>query len=199
MDAISRFGQLCAVAVLGLGGIATAQQAHAQASDWSVVLNGKAYHVNAAEDWNEANWGLGVEREFASGSRWVKVVLGNGFKDSQNEMSYMAGGGIKRRFRLQSLSDALYVDVGVVGFLMTRQDYNSNRPFPGLLPALTVGTRHVAVNVTYLPQAAVDRINRRDPDLEGAFFIQLKLNPSLFAVRGARGWDRLVVARNNEP
>jgi hypothetical protein len=185
MREFSKLGRWCAIAAIGLGGFATAQ-----AGDWGVVINGKAYHVNAAEDWNEDNWGLGIEREFNSRSRWVPVVLGNGFRDSQNEMSYMAGGGIKRRFRLDELADSLYVDIGMVGFVMTRRDFNGNRPFPGVLPALTVGTRQVAVNITYMPKSAVDRINQRDPDLEGAFFIQLRLNPALFAMRGTRAWER---------
>ena len=65
---------------------------------WDVVLNGRAIHMNAARDWNEDNWGLGIEREFAARSPWIKVALANGFKDSVGQPSYMAGGGIKRRF-----------------------------------------------------------------------------------------------------
>src|SRR5690606_9598902 len=90
--------------------------APAQAQDWNLILNGKSIHVNSSRDWNEHNWGLGLEREFDVQSKWVKVAVVNGFKDSQDAMSYMAGGGIKRRFRLDSLSEGLFVDVGVVGF-----------------------------------------------------------------------------------
>jgi hypothetical protein len=99
----------------------------------------------------------------------------------------MAGGGIKRRFRL--FSDDLYFDVGVVGFLMTREDVDNNRPFPGALPAVTFGSQRVAVNVTYMPEVAVDRVTRanlRDPDMKGVFFIQLKLDASLFGFGGGR-------------
>src|SRR5262245_7870515 len=46
---------------------------------WDLVLNGRAVHVNAARDWNEDNWGLGFEREFASDTPWVKLALANGF------------------------------------------------------------------------------------------------------------------------
>jgi len=38
--------------------------APADARDWNVVLNGKAIHIGANRDWNEDNWGLGLEREF---------------------------------------------------------------------------------------------------------------------------------------
>ena len=157
----------------------------ARAQDWSLILNGKSVHVNSSRDWNEQNWGLGLEREFEAHARWVKVAVVNGFKDSQDEMSYMAGGGIKRRFRLDSLSDGLFLDVGVIGFLMTRQDVNNNDPFPGLLPAMTIGTRRVALNVTYLSEAMMDsatNVKRVDPTVSGLVFLQLKLDPRLFGL-----------------
>lgn len=159
--------------------------APAWAQDWSLILNGKSIHVNSSKDWNEQNWGLGLEREFDAQSRWVKVAVVNGFKDSQDAMSYMAGGGIKRRFRLDSLSEGLFVDVGVVGFLMTRQDVNDNEPFPGLLPAMTIGTRRVALNVTYLSERMMDsatNVSRVDPTVSGLVFLQLKLDPRLFGL-----------------
>ena len=151
------------------------------------MLNGRAVHVGAKKHWNEENWGLGFEHEFNSSGRWVKVALANGFKDSLDEPSYMAGGGIKRRFRM--FSDDLYFDVGVVGFFMTREDVDHNRPFPGALPAVTFGSKRVAVNVTYMPEVVVDDVthaNLRDPDMNGVFFIQLKLDASLFGFGGRK-------------
>jgi hypothetical protein len=160
--------------------------AHAQ-SDWSVVVNGRAVHVNAAKDWNESNWGLGFEREFRHSGPWVRIALANGFRDSMNQPSYMAGGGLKRRFHV--VSDDFYVDLGVVGFLMTRHDVNHNRPFPGALPAITVGSKRIAVNMTYMPNAVVDRVTKAklsDPNMRGVFFLQLKLDASLFGFHGRR-------------
>lgn len=162
----------------------------AQAQDWGIVLNGKSIHLDAERDWNESNWGLGLELEFDRQSRWVKVVLGNGFRDSDDELSLMAGAGIKRRFRLNRITNSLFVDVGVIGFVMTRQDVDDNRPFPGLLPALTVGSRNMALNLTYLPRVWADRttnISRVDPSVDGILFLQLKLDARLFGFgRGAR-------------
>ena len=168
-----------------LAGTALASAVQAEGS-WDVVLNGRSVHVNAEHDWNEDNWGLGIEHEFNGQDRWVKVALANGFKDSAGEPSYMAGGGLKRRFRI--FSDHAYFDVGLIGFLMTREDVNHNQPFPGVLPAITFGARRIAVNVTYLPEAAVDRVTNAqlvDPNMKGVVFIQLKLNASLFGF-GAR-------------
>lgn len=164
---------------------AVALSTPAQAQDWSLVLNGKSVHVNSSRDWNEQNWGLGLEREFDAESRWVKLAVVNGFKDSENEMSYMAGGGIKRRFRLDSLMEGFFVDVGVVGFLMTRQDVRDNEPFPGVLPAMTIGTRRVALNVTYLSEQMMDsatNVTRVDPTVSGLVFLQLKLDPRLLGL-----------------
>ena len=149
---------------------------------WDVVLNGRAVHMNAANDWNEDNWGLGMEREFATRGPWVKVALVNGFEDSMGDTSYMAGGGLKRRFRL-GRDDDFYIDVGGVAFLMTRETVNGGQPFPGLLPAATFGFKRVAMNVTYMPESVVDRVTnskKYDPSMQGVFFLQLKLDASLF-------------------
>jgi hypothetical protein len=158
-------------------------------SDWGVVINGHSIHLNAERRWNEQNWGLGVEREFNSDGRWVGVALANGFKDSVDEPSYMAGGGLKRRFMM--FDGAWHVDVGVVGFLMTRQDVDHNRPFPGALPALTVGSKRIAVNVTYTSDKLMDRATNAallDPAITGILFIQLRLDASLLGLghRAAR-------------
>jgi antimicrobial peptide resistance and lipid A acylation protein PagP len=162
--------------------VSFAFSANAQSNGaWDVVVNGRAVHMNAARNWNEENWGLGLEREFATESRWIKVALANGFQDSMGNPSYMAGGGIKRRFRLRS--DDFYVDVGGIAFLMTRENVNRNEPFPGLLPAATFGFKRVALNLTYLPESVADRVTssrRHDPSMQGVFFLQLKLDASLF-------------------
>lgn len=167
------------------------QTAAAQSNGrWDVVINGRAVHVNAARNWNEDNWGLGVEHEFPTSSPWVKLALANGFKDSMGNPSYMAGGGIKRRFSFGSRD--FHVDLGGIAFVMTRENVNHNEPFPGLLPAATFGFKRVALNLTYLPETVVDRVTsskKHDPSMEGVFFLQLKLDASLFGLgRRGRQW-----------
>jgi hypothetical protein len=159
--------------------------AAAQAQDWGLIVNGKAIHVNASKDWNEDNWGLGIEREFDARSRWVKVAVANGFVDSADSMSYMAGGGLKRRFKWPGFGSDLHIDLGVVGFVMTREDVDSNKPFPGLLPVMTIGTSKVAMNLTYLPASFMElktQVSEVDPTVSGIIFLQLKLSPSLLGV-----------------
>jgi hypothetical protein len=178
---------VCFAGLLAVIGHTAAAQSN---GSWDVVVNGRAVHINAARDWNEDNWGLGIEHEFASSTPWIKVALANGFKDSMGNPSYMAGGGIKRRFTMGSQD--FYVDLGGVAFVMTRENVNHNEPFPGVLPAATFGFKRVALNVTYMPEVVVDRVTnskKHDPTMEGVFFLQVKLDASLFGVgRRGRQW-----------
>ena len=174
---------------LVLAGVSFRASAQSNGS-WDVVLNGRSVHIDAAYEWNEDNWGLGVEREFASSSPWIKVALGNVFNDSMGNPSYMAGGGLKRRFLIGSQN--FHVDLGGVAFVMQREKVNGDRPFPGLLPAATFGFKRVALNLTYLPEAVVNRVtasHRYDPTMKGVFFLQLKLDAALFGPgKGDRQW-----------
>jgi len=181
-----RITQLAGVGMLAIGLFGAAE-----AGQWDIVLNGRSVHVDADRDWNENNYGLGIEHEFNPDARWVKVALGNGFRDSDDHMSYMGGGGIKRRFRLPVGRGRVHMDVGAIGFLMSRQDVDNNKAFPGILPAFSVGTRDFSVNMTYLPgQFAEEFTGARtaDPNLDGILFMQFKLNARLFGFgANARG------------
>ena len=54
----------------------------ANAGDLDVVINGKSHHVNSQYDWNEKNFGLGLEYEMNSSTRWIKTLSANAFLDS---------------------------------------------------------------------------------------------------------------------
>ncbi len=152
--------------------------APAVAGDWSAVINGRSIHVDASEEWNENNAGLGIEYRFSGSSRWKKQLMVNGFRDSNNEMSYMAGAGLHRTLFATERLYGFYVDAGINAFLMTRKDVNDNRPFPGAVPSLSVGNRHVGVNLTYLPVRAVERLidaRMLDETVSGIVFLQVKV------------------------
>lgn len=181
----SCFARLAIVGWLAFGMIGSAT-----AGQWDVVVNGKSFHVDGDREWNESNWGLGFEHEFNPEARWVKLALGSGFRDSEDEMSYMGGGGLKRRFRLPVGERRVHVDLGAIGFVMTRQDVDGNKPFPGILPAFSVGTRQFAVNLTYLPGQFAESIahaRTADPNLDGIVFMQFKFNSRLFGFGGFGG------------
>ncbi len=153
--------------------------APALAAGLSAVINGKSIHVDAEKDWNEENYGLGFEYQFPTETLWKKQLMVNGFRDSNDEMSYMAGGGLHRTLFATERMRGFYIDAGLNVFLMTRQDVNDNRPFPGAIPSLTIGNRHAGLNVTYLPKAAVERIFDEsvvDDSMNGLFFLQFKIS-----------------------
>jgi len=169
--------------VLLLAFLITLVSAPATAGEFSAVFNGKSFHIGADQDWNEDNYGLGLEYEFSSTSRWKKKLIANGFRDSNDKMSYMAGGGLHRNLFATDRLRGFYVDAGINAFLMTRQDVNDNAPFPGVLPSLTVGNRHLGLNLTYLPKVAVERLldeSMSDDGMDGILFLQLtiKIDPT---------------------
>ncbi len=143
-----------------------------------LVVNGKSFHVDSDYDWNENNYGIGVEYEFNSRSRWIKTAMANGFRDSRDNISYMAGAGLHRRLFVTERFSDLYVDTGINVFLMMRRDIDDNRPFPGLLPSLTLGNRYGGINLTYVPKPVVHfsaKENTVDPNIDGIFFLQVKI------------------------
>ena len=153
----------------------------ASAGDLSLVLNGKSYHVNSSYDWNENNSGVGVEYQFGTESRWKKSVMANGFRDSNDSMSYMAGVGLHRRLIQSERIAGFYLDAGLSAFVMTREDVNGNKPFPGVLPSLSFGNRYAGFNLTYLPKQAVEEMVDAefvDPTLSGILFVQFKVGIS---------------------
>lgn len=153
----------------------------ALAGNFSAVLNGRSIHVDATENWNEDNVGLGLEYQFATESRWKKQVMVNGFRDSNEDMSYMAGAGLHRTLFASDRLDGFYIDAGINAFVMTRRDVNDNRPFPGAVPSLSVGNRYMGINLTYLPVKAVERmmdVRMMDDTVSGIFFLQFKVDIS---------------------
>ena len=67
----------------------------AQADQWSLLINGKAIHLEkpAGVELNEENWGAGVQYDFnMTNGKWVPFISASGFKDSNGNPSYYAGG-----------------------------------------------------------------------------------------------------------
>jgi hypothetical protein len=64
--------------------------------------------------------------------------MANGFRDSTDNMSYMAGAGLHRRLYETDKLAGFYVYAGLNAFVMSRQDTGGD-PFPGILPSVSVG------------------------------------------------------------
>jgi hypothetical protein len=142
----------------------------AKADGYSLILNGKSIHKEAPKkgSFNEKNWGFGLQYDYAIyKAHWQPYLTASIFKDSFEENSFYAGGGIMRRFSLNKLHEDLHFSAGLVGFVMTRKDHHNRRPFLGALPAFAFGTDKVAVNISYVPKV--------EPKLIPLWFIQLKV------------------------
>ena len=151
----------------------------AYAGKLSAVVNGRSYHFDSTYQWNEDNYGFGVEHEFTQRSAWRWVAMANGFRDSTDNMSYMAGAGLYRRIFETDRLSGFNIYAGLNAFLMTRDGVNGSKPFPGILPSLSIGNDHVGLNLTYMPTKAVEEItnaNMEDPTLSGILFLQLKVS-----------------------
>ncbi len=151
----------------------------AHAGKLSAVVNGKSYHFDSSYQWNENNYGFGLEHQFEQKSAWRKTAMVNGFRDSTDNMSYMAGAGLHRRVYETDRLAGFYVYAGLNAFLMTRNDVNGSKPFPGILPSISVGNDIVGMNLTYLPKKAVEEVTNStvvDPTLNGILFLQLKIS-----------------------
>jgi hypothetical protein len=61
----------------------------------------------------------------------------------------------------------MHLDVGLVGFVMWRENFRGDLPFLGALPVMTLGAGRVAVNLTYIPKT--------DPKGVPIAFLQLKI------------------------
>ena len=122
----------------------------ASANELHLIISGKSVH-EGSRDYNENNWGLGLEYDFSPRNNWIPFVTGVSFKDSNKEISNYVGGGAKYRIPFGKHKHRMHVDLGVVGFLMTRKDRNDNKPFLGALPFVSVGNDWVALNASYVP------------------------------------------------
>ncbi len=155
------------------------QASPAAAAGFNAVINGKSHHYNSTFDWNEDNYGVGVEYEFNSDSAWKKIAMANGFRDSTDSMSYMAGAGLHRRIFETDKLAGFYIYAGLNAFVMTRIDVNGSKPFPGILPSVSIGNEKVGFNLTYLPKQAVEITTNSeivDPTISGILFLQFKVS-----------------------
>jgi hypothetical protein len=118
----------------------------------SLLVNGKAVHLERlpGATYNEKNWGGGIQYDYDKlNNGWRPFSTVSGFNDSNRNMSYYAGVGAMRRF---SLTNDLHVEAGGLAFVMTRKGFHDGDPFLGVLPAFSIGTDRIAVNMTFVPK-----------------------------------------------
>ena len=116
-----------------------------------LIVSGKTYHFED-RNFNESNWGLGLEYQFARREEWIPFITATAFLDSNKQWSKYVGGGGRYRFDLGEDGMFTWFDVGVIGFVMTRKDFRDNDPFVGILPFVSAGNDFVSINATYIPR-----------------------------------------------
>lgn len=155
--------------------IALAHAGTAKANDMHLIVNGKAIHFNERPDvhYNENNWGAGFQYDFGNkNDDVVPFITASGFKDSNGNPSFYAGGGAMRRYYFNVGDTRLHGDVGGIVFLMTRKAFRDGDPFFGVLPAFSIGGDKIAVNMTFIPKV--------EPKAVPLLFFQLKISLDLF-------------------
>jgi hypothetical protein len=156
--------------------IALLSFATARAGEMNLIVNGKAIHFNEKPGvhYNENNWGAGFQYDFGGKTEpWVPFATGSGFSDSNGNPSYYAGGGVMRRYFFTEGASRLHADVGVIAFAMIRKGFKNGDPFLGVLPAFSIGSDNVSVNITFIP--------RVEPKAVPLLFFQLKINLNTFS------------------
>lgn len=118
----------------------------------NLIANGKAYHFDRDTPRNENNWGFGMQYNFKSETRHSSFIAVSSFKDSFGNTSNYTGGGFQRRYYLNKLNVNTHLDLGVMGFVMTRKNYRNGAPFLGAIPFVSIGTENFAVNMTFIPK-----------------------------------------------
>jgi hypothetical protein len=114
----------------------------ANADELSVLLNGKAIHLDEQSDvhYNENNWGAGFQYDMAPiEETLVPFVTFSGFKDSNKNTSYYGGGGLLHRVKFEWGKTPMHFDAGAIVFLMKRKGFHDGDLFPGILPAFFAG------------------------------------------------------------
>lgn len=109
-------------------------------------INGKSKHQgeSAGQGYNENNYGFGITGEKVDNGL-VKLLTAGGYKNSFNDPSYYAGGGLAKRFQ----SGDYYADLGGIAGGVTGYD-KAVSPLAALL--LSLGKEDLAkLNMMYAP------------------------------------------------
>jgi len=125
---------------------------HARAADW-LASTVASYHRNREPRYNERNWGLGFERDFAQDTR----LIGGAHRNSHYRTSVYAGAYTPIRW-------GSHVRIGALGGVVNGYEVNEKRFLPVVMPLaqiegksagadLIVGTSAIALQVN----AGVDR------------------------------------------
>lgn len=127
-----------------------------QTTHWNVYLSGYSYHDRNTYSkkqlgkMNEATWGGGLGRSVRSEAGNEQSLFVMGIRDSNYRPQWMAGYAFEWMFPFKSVS-GLEAGAGLTALVIRRHDWYDGRPFPAVLPIISIGNRSAQLFATYVP------------------------------------------------
>lgn len=130
--------------------------------EMSLMLSGYARHgrntytAERIAELNEKAWGLGFSKAIRNKKDNEESIYGLAISDSHFSPQFMAGYAYQW---MKPLGDRFEIGLGVTGLLISRVDYFSGVPFPGILPVGSIGTRSTKLMAAYIPRISQNKGN----------------------------------------
>ena len=121
----------------------------------TVALPLRMYHVRSTYDdsyidrFNEAPWGIGVERFFVDAKRNRHSFYAMAFKDSYSHVEPIVGYAWEKNFHLDNAGD-MRIGLGYSAAITARHKQHYI-PFPGAVPSLSLNYKSVSLQTTWVP------------------------------------------------
>jgi palmitoyl transferase len=128
----------------------------ATSTRWDVYLSGYAYHGRGTyteaqrRKLNETTWGGGLGRTFRNERGNDESWYLTGIRDSNKRPQWMAGYSYQWLLPLKS-QDGPALGGGFTALLIRRHGWHDGRPFPAVLPVVSIGNRTAQLVATYVP------------------------------------------------
>jgi palmitoyl transferase len=128
----------------------------------SIILSGYARHgrntytAERIAELNENAWGLGFSKAVRNQKDNEDSLFGLAISDSHFKPQFMAGYAHQW---MQPIGGNFEAGVGYTALLISRTDYFSGIPFPGVLPVASIGTRNSKLMAAYIPRLSQNKGN----------------------------------------
>ncbi|MCX7219184.1 MAG: hypothetical protein NTY70_09680 [Burkholderiales bacterium] len=128
----------------------------------SIMLSGYARHgrntytAERIAELNEKAWGLGFSKAVRNKKDNEDSLFGLAISDSHFKPQFMAGYAHQW---MQPIGGNFEAGIGYTALLISRTDYFSGIPFPGVLPVASIGTRSNKLMAAYIPRLSQNKGN----------------------------------------
>lgn len=122
---------------------------------WDVYVTGYAHHgrdtytQKQISKMNEQTLGAGLGRTLRNRRGNDESFYVIGMRDSHERAQWMAGYAYQWVFPVKRTG--IEVGVGLTGLMIRRHDWHDGRPFPAILPVVSIGKRNAQLLATYVP------------------------------------------------